>query len=125
MTDVLIDPAETTPLPALPAPGAAKIRLARLLSHHEKLTRDVAAKRREIEQIDGYLSLEPAVEAALKTLSEQMFGTLTQVLEDQLTLALREVLEQPDLALKIKRKFSRKAATLEFCIERAGNEEDI
>src|SRR4051812_32574737 len=125
MTDVLIDPAETPPSQALPAPGAAKLRLARLLSHQEKLARDVEAKRREIEQIDGYLALAPQVEAALDKLSEAMFGTLTRVIEEQLSVALREVLEQSDLALKVERKFLRGGATMSFHIERGGEAEDI
>jgi len=125
MTDLLTDSATTTPPAALPAPGAVKVRVAKLVSHHEKLTRDAAAKRKEIEQIDGYLALAPAVEAALDKLSEQMFGTLTRVIEEQLSVALREVLEQPDLSLKVERKFLRGGATMSFHVERNGNAEDI
>src|SRR4051812_11740929 len=114
MTDVLAPDPATIPAAALPAPGAAKLRLTKLLSHHEKLTRDAANKRGEIEQIDGYLALAPAIEAALDKLSEAMFGTLTKVIEDQLSVALREVLDQPDLELKVEREFKRGGATMSF-----------
>src|SRR5439155_596626 len=47
------------------------------------------------------------------------------VIEQQLTVALQEVLDQPDLVLKVEREFKRGGATMSFHIERGGNAEDI
>jgi ABC-type glutathione transport system ATPase component len=47
-----------------------------------------------------------------------------QILEEKLTLALQEVLEQP-LALKVTRDYKRGGATMSFHVERNGQSEDI
>ena len=60
----------------------------------------------------------------LDKLSEAMFGEITRGIEQQLTLALKEVLEQ-DLALKVTRDFKRGVATMRFHVERDGQPEDI
>jgi hypothetical protein len=46
------------------------------------------------------------------------------ILEEKLTLALHEVLEQP-IALKVNRDYKRGGATMSFYIERNGQAEDI
>ena len=53
-----------------------------------------------------------------------MFGKLTAVIEQHLTRALQEVLEQ-NIVLKVNRDFKRGAATMSFHVERDGHKEDI
>jgi predicted ATPase len=112
---------EATPAP----PVAQRRRLDKLLFRHDHLTSELAKRRSEIIGIDEYLAVAPAVDAALDKLSEAMFGSLTKLIEDQLTVALQEVLEQPDLKLKVQREFKRGGATMSFHVERNGNKEDI
>ena len=115
----------TTQLDSPPASiGTLRRRFDRL---HGQLTRcqsQRAQRAAELVKIDEYLAVAPAVDEALDKLSEAMFGKLTAVIEHQLTVALREVLEQ-DIALKVRRDFKRGAATLGFHVERGGQKEDI
>jgi ABC-type glutathione transport system ATPase component len=64
------------------------------------------------------------VDEALEKLSQEMFGKLTAVIEEHLTRALQEVLEQ-NIALKVTREFKRGTATMSFHVERDGRPEDI
>jgi hypothetical protein len=77
-----------------------------------------------IRDIEAYLAVAPAVEAALEKLSEEMFGRLANAMERHLTLALQEVLNQP-IRLKIERDFKGKRSTMRFYVERDGQAEDI
>lgn len=79
---------------------------------------------RQLADLGGYLGIAPDVEAALETLSQELFGKLATVIERHLTLALQEVLQQP-ITLKVERDFKRGAATMRFHILRDGQEEDI
>jgi len=57
-------------------------------------------------------------------LSEQLFGKIAKAIEDNLTLALQEVLEQ-NITLKVTLDYKRGRATIDFHIEREGQKEDI
>jgi DNA repair exonuclease SbcCD ATPase subunit len=83
-------------------------------------------EKRLIQQaaLREYLELAPKVDAALDKLSEELFGKLAALLEEQLTLALQEVLAQP-IRLKVTRDFKRGASTMKFHIENNGQPEDI
>jgi ABC-type glutathione transport system ATPase component len=109
----------------VPSPSALRKRCDRLLWQQQQDVKSLAAERAKLAQIDEYLALAPSVEEALDKLSEEMFGSLTRVIEQQLTIALQEVLDQPDLVLKVDRQFKNKAATMKFYVERNGNREDI
>jgi DNA repair exonuclease SbcCD ATPase subunit len=106
------------------SPSKLRSRLDKLQGQRDALSRERASKEREIASIDEYLQIAPAVEEALDKLSEAMFGKLTTVIEQQLSVALEEVLEQ-NLELKVEREFKRGAATMSFHVERDGNPEDI
>ena len=109
----------------IPSPTALRRRCDRLLWQQQQDAKLLASERAKLAQIDDYLAIAPAVDEALDKLSEAMFGSLTRVIEEQLTVALQEVLDQPDLALKVEREFKRGAATMRFYVERNGNREDI
>lgn len=114
---------ETTGLPVRP-PAAARrkldnlqgMRRAALHAHEENL--------RHLRAVTQYLALAESVERALDVLSEQLFGRLVAVIQEKLTIALQEVLEQP-ISLKVEREFKRGSATMSFHIERDGEREDI
>ena len=66
----------------------------------------------------------PQVTLALEQLSEQLFQQLLGTVQEKLTVALQEILEQP-IVFKAAADFKRGAATVEFWVERDGNAEDI
>ena len=70
------------------------------------------------------LQIEGDVSRALDQLSDQLFGNVIKLLEEKLTIALQEVLEQP-IALKVECRYLRGSAAIEFHIERDGSREDI
>src|SRR5262245_31917302 len=107
-----------------PSPAKLRSRFDRLQGQRESQMKLRESRQREIASIDQYLEIAPAVEEALDKLSEAMFGSLTKVIEKQLSLALHEVLEQ-NLVLKVERQFKRGGATMRFHVERDGNPEDI
>ena len=79
---------------------------------------------REFAELNAYLELAPEVTAALDQLNQQLFQQLLGTVQEKLTIALQEILEQP-IVFKATADFKRGAATVEFCIERDGHAEDI
>ncbi len=61
---------------------------------------------------------------ALEQLNEQLFKQLLGLVQEKLTIALQEILDQP-IKLKADADFKRGAATVEFWIERDGHREDV
>lgn len=81
-------------------------------------------KEQQLEEIKQFLQLAPEVEQALEDLGQEMFGKLSTLLENTLTLALQEVLGQ-SIRLVVKPEFKRGAAVLDMHITRDGQAEDI
>lgn len=80
--------------------------------------------QKQSSKIANYLAIAPAVESRLQNLSDQLFGQLVAALEQNITVALQEVLEQP-LEFKAERSIKRGTLCLEFYVEREGQREDI
>jgi hypothetical protein len=111
--------------PALPPPPAqARTKLGQLEGKRDLIVLNRLGKAAELESVTSYLSIADAVEAGLDKLSEQLFGQVARILEEQLTKALQEVLDQA-LRLKVSRDNKRGVATMSFHIERNQNPEDI
>lgn len=88
----------------------------------ERSRRELAAREAAVAT---YLGRADAVAAALERLGDELFGRIVAVLEDKLSLALREILGQ-DLKLRIVRSATqREGLRLDFTIERNGEVEDI
>jgi ABC-type glutathione transport system ATPase component len=75
-------------------------------------------------ELNDYLAIAEKVTDALEKLNEQLFRQLLGVVQEKLTIALQEILDQP-LVLRADAEFKRGAATVEFWVERAGNREDV
>lgn len=88
------------------------------------LEEQIQQLNRDIASLGGYLAINEDVERALDQLSELLLGSVARVLEEQLTVAVQEVLQQP-VALKVHRAFKRGVMTMEFSMERDGHREDI
>jgi len=108
----------------LASPARVRNRLAGLQGQRKRLTTDRARRESDLARVDEYLAVAPQVDDALEKLSQEMFGKLTKTIEEHLTRALQEVLEQ-NIALKVKREFKRGMATMAFHVERDGQPEDI
>lgn len=106
------------------APQAARKRVDRLVAAREQRVRESRRLAKQFEELNRYLELAPKVSEALEKISEQLFQQLLRVVEEKLTIALSEVLEQP-IRLRAETGFKHKAASVEFWIERDGNKEDI
>ena len=88
------------------------------------LEEQIRATDAEVDQLGRYLALNEPIENALDQLSELLLGSVARVIEEQLTVAVQEVLEQP-VTLRVDRSFKRGVMTMEFSIERDGHREDI
>jgi len=108
----------------LPSPAALRSRHDRLLGRRAALQAELVANDEALRLVEAWLANERAVAEALDQLSRGLFEEITQLLEQNLTLALQDVLEQ-GLKLKVKADYKRGAATISFSVERDGNAEDI
>jgi ABC-type glutathione transport system ATPase component len=106
------------------SPGDLRRRVDRLLDRRNALQRRSIDMASQFDQVNAYLALAPQVTQALERLNEQLFQQLLGTVQEKLTVALQEILEQP-LVVKAQADFKRGAATVEFSIERDGREEDI
>jgi hypothetical protein len=115
----------------MPVPDAEYRRLqsarqlsARLVERHALSQKLGQAKLNDRARFTDFLTISPAVSAALEDLGNQLFGELAELLESKLSVALQEVLEQP-IHLRVVRKFNRGMVNLSFHVERNGQEENI
>jgi DNA repair exonuclease SbcCD ATPase subunit len=88
------------------------------------LEREVIAIDSEIKTIDEFLKLEPKVLDALEKLDGELFKNITTLLENKLSVALQEILEQ-DIRLKVEPVIQGKSIGFKFRTIRNGFEEDI
>jgi ABC-type glutathione transport system ATPase component len=109
---------------ALRSPQEARRRADRLLDQREARERRSMQMAKEFAELNAYLAVAPQVTLALEQLSQQLFQQLLGTVQEKLTIALQEILEQP-IQFKATPDFKRGQATVEFCVERDGHEEDI
>jgi hypothetical protein len=105
-------------------PANARRRADRLLGKRDDRVRRTQQLAGRFEKLHAYLSIADQVTVALEQLNEQLFQQLLAVVEEKLTIALQEILDQP-LKFRATADFKRGAATVEFSIDRDGHEEDI
>ena len=99
-------------------------RCAVLEGQRQHLEREIADRSRKLRELDAWLDLAPKVDETLEDLSQRLLDELVAQLENLMSKALREVLEQP-LTLKAETSHKRKALNVDFHIERDGEIEDI
>lgn len=122
------DPPAAGPAPTvsgpLTSPEGLKSRLANLAGKRELLVGQAETARSDLDRVRAYLGIAGRVTDALEVLSQQLFQELLGVIEQKLTIALQEVLDQP-ITLKARADWKRSAASVEFWVERNGQQEDI
>jgi len=109
---------------ALASPAETRRQADRLLAMRSERTRRSVRMARQFEELRAYVTIAEQVTSALEQLSQQLFEQLLGLVQEKLTIALQEILEQP-IALKAEADFQRGAAAVHFWIERDGNQEDI
>ena len=119
---------EHTLPPAAAAPLAAPSDVRRRLDRLDNKRADrLAALQRlagKFHELNRYLDSADKVTEALETLSERLFQQLLSVVQEKLSIALQEILEQP-IQLRAQAEFKRQMASVEFWIDRNGNKEDV
>lgn len=108
----------------LRAPFSARRLADRLSFQHAGQTTRLAQIEPRLGQLEQYLGISADVSAALETLSQKLFEEVLGLLEEKLTIALQEVLEQP-IKFKATADFKRNSAVVDFSIEREGYVEDV
>lgn len=86
--------------------------------------KEVSKLTLSLNEVEKFLELEPKVLQALDTLDHQLFQEITSLLENKLSIALQEVLEQ-NIQLKVKPILSHGSVGFAFSIDRDGHEENI
>lgn len=89
----------------------------------EKQTRQ-AKVRKQLETLEARLELAQPVTEALRSLSEKLFEQELRIVEEKLTIALQDVLEQP-VCFRAIPDFRNGSAVVDFSIERDGSAEDV
>lgn len=121
----MFSPSESSGLPQeLRTPKALQRRCDKLAAVHEQKSKEAARLANQMQETAQYIEISDQVTEALETLSGQLFEQQLEMIQDKMTIALQEVLEQP-LKLKAVSAWKRNAASVKFHIERDGNVEDI
>jgi hypothetical protein len=110
--------------PLAPSPSALRRRVDALLRDQQRISAERAVTADEVAALTALLELAPQVEQALQELGQRLFDQLLGTLQDNLTLALQEILEQP-IRLRADAGFSHGRASVTFYVERDGQHEDI
>jgi len=111
-------------LPMLPSPADFRRRSDRLVERRGDCLREARKVLADLETTSAYLGISGQVTAALEILNQQLFEHLLNVVQEKLTIALQEVLEQP-IVFRAEVDFKRGMSTVEFCVERNGKKEDV
>jgi len=114
---------EQAPAP-LVSPLDVRRRADRLIDKRDDRVRKSRQLAGRFGELNAYLGVAERVTVALEKLSEQLFMQLLAVVQEKLSVALQEILEQP-IKFCAEADFKRGGATVDFWIDRDGNKEDI
>ena len=107
----------------LESPARLLDRIKQLGWEREHLQKSQRLMETSQNEIESYLKIADSVTHALEALSSKLFKELVGALEEKLSVALQDILEQP-IVFRASPKSHRNATVLEFSIERDGNTED-
>ena len=88
------------------------------------LEKSLVVDREKLKETQHYLDVSGRVTTALEKLNEVIFQQEIELVEDSLTRALQDVLDQP-ISLKAEVSWKNNAASVSFEVERDGNPEHI
>jgi predicted ATPase len=102
----------------------ARRRAERLLEKQQERTNRSIQMARQFAELNRYLGIADKVTQALEQLNQQLFQEVLNTVQDKLSIALQEILDQT-IRFRAEADFKRGAATVEFWIERDGHAEDV
>lgn len=108
----------------LTSPRLVAERSRRLVWQQEHTESRLGEIRKERDEHLRYIGIAERVSNALEQLNQQLFQDLLGLVEEKLTIALQEVLDQP-VTFHAAVDFKRGMSAVRFWIERDGNEEDV
>ena len=111
-------------LAELASPALLRKTADRLAWRRKEVAGELKQTDRQLKVLQDYLGISDQVTQALDSLSQKLFEEVLGVLEEKLSIALHEVLEQP-IEFKADASFKRGAASVDFSIQRDGNSEDV
>ena len=95
-----------------------------LLGQQQELSRAQDLVAAELAKVDEFLAISDDVTDALESLSNDVFQRQLSDIENAITKALQDVLEQP-IVFQAEASFKNNATNVDFSILRDGNQEDI
>ena len=122
MNETLIVPMENAIAEA--DPQWLRRRLNELSFARQEAMREFDANVKELERLTKYQLTAEKVSVALEKLNQDLFSSLLGTVQEKITIALQEILEQP-ITFHAKAGFSRNSASVEFWVERNGKPEDL
>lgn len=108
----------------LVSPVAVRKSLDQIRWQKESLNKEFRQNEIQINELQEFLAIADQVTEALDSLSQKLFEQVLGILEEKLSIAIQEVLEQP-VYFKADASFRRGAANVDFSVERNGNREDV
>jgi len=103
---------------------ALRRRLDQLAFARAEAIREFDANTKELEKLARYLQTAEKVSVSLEKLNQDLFSTLLGTVQEKITIALQEILEQP-ITFHAQAGFSGNSESVEFWVERNGKPEDL
>lgn len=109
---------------AVVSPIEIRKRVDKLTWHRDELLEKAKRTAVRLKELEQHLAIADEVTDALEQLSQELFEKVLGVLEEKLSIAIEEVLDQP-IRFKSQAAFKSGAAHVSFSVERDGNGEDV
>ncbi|MEQ1825265.1 MAG: DNA repair protein [Pirellula sp.] len=122
--DTQISQTDPQSIPPLPELASLSRRIDQLEFARQEYVRQLTANNTEISKLARYLQTAEKVSTALEKLNQDLFSNLLNTVQEKITIALQEILEQP-ITFHAEAGFSRNSASVDFWIERSGKAEDL
>ena len=108
----------------LKSPEQLRKRLDRLSWQRDDLTEKAKRVAARLAKLDKHLEIAADVSEALEHLGQELFEEVLGLMEEKLSQAIEEVLDQP-IRFKSHAAFKSGAAHVSFSVERDGHKEDV
>jgi ABC-type glutathione transport system ATPase component len=106
---------------AIRSPSEARRRVDRLEDRRNERVKQSVRLSSEFAELNNFLGIAEGVSEALEKLSEQLFQQTLNVVQEKLTIALQEILDQP-IQFRAQADSKRGKAAVEFFVIRDGSE---
>jgi DNA repair exonuclease SbcCD ATPase subunit len=108
----------------LQSPEQLRKRIDKLSWQRDELTEKAKRVAVRLKELDQHMEIASDVSDALQHLGKELFEEVLGLMEEKLSKAIEEVLDQP-IRFKSEAAFKSGAAHVSFSVERDGNKEDV